>query len=145
MTPTTFSSDGSLEVNVITWTLFYLLTTHSTVQATIQSQATLLRNIIDHDFSSAHIPDTIYELPRRRHTTPSEATLIAKLVFPEFSEVKADIQYEIALSHARRVVRQRKELIGIRQRLYGNDSIASETQVGRFSCYSRTNSTHHFI
>ncbi|KAJ7498521.1 hypothetical protein FB451DRAFT_1202165 [Mycena latifolia] len=94
----------------------------------LEVYAKRLQSAIDHDFLSAYVPDSINELPHRRHNTPSTASPIATLLFPEFSQVKADIQYEIALSRARRVVRQRKELEAIRQQPYKNDGVASETQ-----------------
>lgn len=97
------------------------------VEVTVHAQR--LRDAIDHNFLSAHVHDSINELPRRRHNTPSSASQIAALLFPDFTQVKADIHYEIALTHARRVVRQRKELELIRQQPYKNDAIASETQV----------------
>ncbi|KAJ7778361.1 hypothetical protein B0H16DRAFT_1711869 [Mycena metata] len=90
-----------------------------------------LHRAIEHNFQPAYVPDSITELPRRRHTTPTAATALAALVFPEFTQLKADVHYEIALSHARRVVRQRKELEIIRQqRRHGADgnTLASETQ-----------------
>lgn len=83
-----------------------------------------LQDAIEHDFLPSYVPDSITELPRRRHTTPSNAALIAAILFPEFGQVKADIQYEIALSRARRVVRQRKELAIIRHPAYARDSVA---------------------
>ncbi|KAJ7161842.1 hypothetical protein C8R43DRAFT_991578 [Mycena crocata] len=96
--------------------------------ATAQEYAELLKRAIDNDFRSAYVPDSITELPRRRNTSPSPATPVAALLFPEFTQIKADIQYEIALSKARRVVRQRKELEVFRNHYYANDSIASVTQ-----------------
>ncbi|KAJ6567688.1 hypothetical protein DFH09DRAFT_1314207 [Mycena vulgaris] len=98
----------------------------------MQSTATLyaqrLQTAIDHEFDAAHVPDSITELPRRRQTVPSAASPIAAILFPQYTQTKAEIHYEIALSHARRVVRQRKELEIIRQQSYANDSVASETQ-----------------
>ncbi|KAF8213442.1 hypothetical protein K438DRAFT_1750724 [Mycena galopus ATCC 62051] len=94
----------------------------------VEKYAHQLRAAIDHGFLSAYVPDSINELPRRRHTAPTAASQIAAILFPDFTQIKADIHYEIALSHARRVVRQRKELELIRQQPYKNDAIASETQ-----------------
>ncbi|KAJ6519473.1 hypothetical protein C8R45DRAFT_1204642 [Mycena sanguinolenta] len=90
----------------------------------VEEYAERLQKAINDEFRSASVPDSIYELPRRRHHAPTSASQIAARLFPDFPQIKADIHYEIALSHARRVVRQRKE----RQQLYKNDAIASETQ-----------------
>ncbi|KAF7339963.1 RNI-like protein [Mycena venus] len=88
-----------------------------------------LQTAIDHNFLSAYVPDSINDLPRRRHSTTTVASQVAALLFPDFTQVKADIHYEIALSRARRVARQRE-----RARVHSgnshikNDAIASETQ-----------------
>ena len=74
----------------------------------IQVHADRLQTAIDHDFHPSYVPDSIIELPRRRHTAPSAATLIAARLFPEYTQIKADIHYELALSRARAVYRQRK-------------------------------------
>ncbi|KAJ7741329.1 hypothetical protein B0H16DRAFT_1378157 [Mycena metata] len=91
----------------------------------VLSFAERLRSAIKHNFQSAYVPDSITELPRRRQIT---ATPVAAIVFPEFTQTKADIHYEIALSRARRVVRQRKELDLMRHQAYANDAIAAELQ-----------------
>ncbi|KAJ7430792.1 hypothetical protein B0H11DRAFT_2134207 [Mycena galericulata] len=99
-------------------------TTVGLTEETLQAYAKRLQSAIDNDFHPAYVPDSITELPRRT-STPSA---VAALLFPQFTQIKADIHYEIALSHARRVVRQRKALEIIRQRTYANDAVASETQ-----------------
>ncbi|KAJ7112968.1 hypothetical protein C8R44DRAFT_882009 [Mycena epipterygia] len=98
----------------------------TTVELTEESQtyAERLQSAIHHDFHPAYVPDSITELPRRRRTAPSAASPIAAFVFPQFTQIKADIHYEIALLRARRVVRQRKELEILRQQA----ALAAEDQ-----------------
>ncbi|KAJ7683793.1 hypothetical protein B0H17DRAFT_1204928 [Mycena rosella] len=97
-------------------------------EETAKAYAKRLQGAIYHDFHSAYVSDSINKLPRRRHTPSSVAAPIAALLFPQYTPIKADIHYEIALSHAHRVVRQRKELEIIRQKSYANDAVVSETQ-----------------
>ena len=123
--PTTFamSNEDQVARTIVSYT-------HADIYMQIQSQVLLLQTAIEHKFSSSYVHDDILRLPRRKHSSPSPATDIARLLFPDHSQIKADIQYEIALSHARRVVRQRKDLAAVRQRNLANDSISQVTQVG---------------
>ncbi|KAJ7106650.1 hypothetical protein C8R44DRAFT_325921 [Mycena epipterygia] len=81
-----------------------------TEESRAHAYAKLLRTAIDHDFHPAYVHDSITELPRRRGASRVAASPIAAFVFPQFTQSNADIHYSNALMHARRVVRQRKEL-----------------------------------
>ncbi|KAJ7747647.1 hypothetical protein DFH07DRAFT_830856 [Mycena maculata] len=70
----------------------------------VQVYAKRLQAVIDQGFHPAAVPDSITELPFRKFASP-----IAALVFPQFTQIKADIHYELALRRARRVVRERQE------------------------------------
>jgi hypothetical protein len=91
----------------------------------VRGYAKWILSAIEHNFMSVYVPDSKTGLPHWGHTTAS----ITALLFPQFTQTKPDIHYEIALSRARRVVRQRKEFEMARQLPYANDSIASEIQV----------------
>lgn len=74
--------------------------------------------------------------PRRQsHSQRQHAQNIAQLVFPDYTPEKALIHYEKALSHARRVARQRKELEVLAQYWrYKPDGLPSLLRVGFLEC-----------
>ncbi|KAJ7747640.1 hypothetical protein DFH07DRAFT_942389 [Mycena maculata] len=70
-----------------------------------ESSAKRLQAVTDQGFHPAAVPDSITELPFRKFASP----IAALPVFPQFTQIKAGIHYELALQRARRVVRERQE------------------------------------